>query len=171
MSFEDWAISRVPVLARTAVALCGDLGLAEDLVQEVLIKVHARWDRIEGLESRDSYVRRMLVNEFVSWRRKWGRIVPVAAVADEGLTDNTSGRADQQLLRSEIGRLPRARQVVLALRYYGGLTDAEIADALQCSEGTVRSHAARALAALRINPTLRAEYHAARLPLEGEHAR
>ncbi len=178
MTFEEFAAARLPVLVRTAAALGGDLGLAEDLVQEVMIKVHRQWDRIDRMDSRDSYVRRMLVNEFLSWRRKWVRVSPLADLDEVGRTDQPGGYpspaaayADRQLLRAEIGRLPKRRQVVLALRYYGGLSDAEIADALGCGESTVRSLASRALASLRINPTLRAEFTTDLIPADEGRAR
>ena len=160
VDFDKFVTARVPVLVRTATALCGgDLALAEDLVQDVLIKVHRRWASIAELASTDAYVRRMLVNEFLSWRRKWARLVPVAEVRTaERVPDPAAGHADRQLFRAEIGRLPRAKQVVLTLRYYGGLSDAEIAEAMGCSVGTVRSHASRALATLRVQPTLRENY-------------
>src|SRR5882757_6303111 len=105
VTFEAFAKARVPVLLRTAVALSGDLGLAEDLVQDVLIKVHQRWDEISRLDAPEGYVRRMLVNEFLSWRRKWARIVPHSdvAVVDQRL-DHATVHADRQLLRDEINR-------------------------------------------------------------------
>ena len=161
MDFDEFVTVRVPVLVRTATALCGgDLALAEDLVQDVLIKVHRRWESIAELAATDAYVRRMLVNEFLSWRRKWARLVPFAEVRPvfEAAPDLAAVHADRQLFRAEIGRLPRPKQVVLTLRYYGGLSDAEIAEAMGCSVGTVRSHASRALAALRVQPVLRENY-------------
>jgi RNA polymerase sigma-70 factor (sigma-E family) len=172
VTFEEFAAARVPVLVRTAVQLCGDLGLAEDLVQEVLIKVHRQWDRIATLESRDGYVRRMLVNEHLSWRRKWARITPSGdiAVADSA-PDHSTGHADRELLRAQIGRLSRRKQAVLALRYYDGLSDAEIADAMGCRESTVRSLASRALASLRVDPVLRTEYSSTLIPAKRGQAR
>ena len=140
-------------------ALSGDLGLAEDLVQDVMLKVHQRWDQVSRLDAPESYVRRMLVNEFLSWRRKWGRIVPRDdMVLPDGHPDHASAHADRVLLRSEIDRLPARQRAVLALRYYGGLSDAEIAEAMGCRVSTVRGFASRALATLRVAPTLRTEY-------------
>lgn len=159
VEFEEFMVARAPVLLRTAAFISGDLALAEDLVQEALIKVHRCWADIGDMEARDAYVRRIVVNEFLSWRRKWARVVPFAEVTiDEPLLDRADADADQRLLRVELARLPVRRRIVLVLRYYGGLSDAEIAHALGCQVSTVRSLATRALAALRINPTLRAEY-------------
>lgn len=159
MTFEAFARARVLTLLRTAVALSGDLGLAEDLVQDVLYKAYKRWDHISRLDAPESYLRRMLVNEFLSWRRKWGRVVP----CDEFVTvddhpDYASTYADRQLLRAEINRLPRRQRAVIALRYYAGLSDAEIAEAMGWRVGTVRGFASRALATLRVSAALRTEY-------------
>jgi RNA polymerase sigma-70 factor (sigma-E family) len=172
VTFEEYARARVPVLVRTAAQLSGDLGLAEDLVQEVLLKVHQQWPKIGGLEARDAYVRRMLVNEYLSWRRKWARVVPAADVrVPDSAPDHSTGHADRDVLREQIRRLPRRRRVVLALRYYGGLSDAEIAAAMGCRTSTVRSLATRALASLRVDPTLRTEYSHALIPVEEGRAR
>ena len=152
VDFENFAVERGPGLVRLAHALTADFGLAEDLVQDVLLKAHRDWERISTLDAPDSYVRRMLTNEFLSWRRKWGRVVPVAQVWLRDQDDHAAVVAERDVLRAEVSRLPRRQQVVLALRYYGGLSDAEIAQALGCATGTVRAYASRALATLRIEP-------------------
>lgn len=157
MTFEQYATSRLPVLLATARAICGEPALAEDLVQDVLIKLHARWTVIEAVEQRDAYVRRMLVNEFVSWRRKWARIslpgwLPSPRQGGENpAVDAANAHADRAELMAEIRRLPPRQRVVIGLRYYADQSDAQIAEALGCSPATVRVHAARALATLRIN--------------------
>jgi DNA-directed RNA polymerase specialized sigma24 family protein len=80
VTFEQFSCDRIPALLATATAICGDKWLAEDLVQDVLIKIHRHWNTISGLDVPDAYVRKMLVNEFLSWRRKWSRITPHADV-------------------------------------------------------------------------------------------
>jgi RNA polymerase sigma-70 factor (sigma-E family) len=152
VTFDEFVCLRLPSLLRVAKALCVDHGTAEDVVQEVLLRVYERWDAIAVLDQPDAYVRRMIVNEYLSWRRKWARIttardlvVDVAAVADPEKT-----ATDRVQLAGEIARLPARQRVVLVLRYVAGLSDTEIADELGCSAGTVRSHASRALATLRI---------------------
>src|SRR6266498_156962 len=70
MTFEEYAAWRLPALVRYAAVLTGDRDLAQDIVQEVLARAHARWRKISGLEVPDLYVRRMITNEFVSWRRR-----------------------------------------------------------------------------------------------------
>jgi RNA polymerase sigma-70 factor (sigma-E family) len=150
VTYEEFAASRLRPLLRTARAICGDPGLAEDLVQDVLLKVQLRWRRIEQVDNPDAYLQRMLVNEFLSWRRKWARIVVHEVVEPQGSSpDYAAQHADRDALRAQLLRLPRQQQVVLALRYYVGLTDTDIAAALNCAPATVRSYASRALAALR----------------------
>lgn len=165
MSFDEFVTARGPTLVRTAVALTGDPGLAEDLVQDVLLKVHQRWARISGLAERDAYVRRMLVNEHLSWRRKWGRIVPVADPSDAAVPDHAAASDDRHVLRVEVARLPRRQQAVLVLRYQAGLSDTEIARTLGCRVGTVRSLASRALASLRSERGLGARFDARLVPI------
>lgn len=150
-TFEQFATDRLRPLLRLAGAICQDTTLAEDLVQDVLIKVAQRWDYVNSRDDPDSYVRRMLINEHISWHRKWGRIVPRARIEPRDMvTDHAAVQADQDLLRHELSRLPRRQQLVLALRYYEGLSDPEIAEAMGCTAGTVRGYASRAIASLRL---------------------
>jgi RNA polymerase sigma-70 factor (sigma-E family) len=157
MTFEEYATARLPALLRYAAVLTGSSDLAQDIVQEVLVRVHARWHQIATLAVPDRYVRRMVTNEFLSWRRRWTRLLPVAAVSEDGRPaamaeppDAAAIYAERDALLAELGRLPRRQQVVLVLRYYEGLSDPEIAEILGCRPGTVRGYASRALATLRI---------------------
>jgi RNA polymerase sigma-70 factor (sigma-E family) len=159
VTFEQYATARLSILLGTARAVCGDSSLAEDLVQDVLIKLHQHWDAISALDARDAYVRRMLVNEFLSWRRKWGRQSPVAVVPEphEAIgDDHVRAHAERDALLAEVRRLPPRQRVVIALRYLADLTDTEIAETLGCAETTVRVHASRGLATLRVQaqPTM-----------------
>lgn len=151
MAFDEFARAQLPALVRFAKVLCIDRGTAEDVLQEVLLRAHARWDEIAVLDQPDAYVRRMIVNEYLSWRRKWARVIPHATMPDvPGESDPAGQVADRAELAAEIARLPRRQRAVLAMRYYGGMSDAEIAADLGCSQGTVRSHMSRALASLRV---------------------
>jgi RNA polymerase sigma-70 factor (sigma-E family) len=151
VTFDEFTRVRLAPLLRFATVLCVDAGLAEDLVQEVLIKAYARWEQVEGLDHPEAYVRRMIVNEFVSWRRKWARIIPVAAVElPAQVPDHADGHAERDALFRRLVRLPARQRAVIVLRYYDGLTDAEIAHELDCAVGTVRSIASRAVSALRL---------------------
>ena len=150
MTFEEYARLRLPALLRTATAICAGPQLAEEIVQDVLVKLDRHWDRVARSENIDAYVRRMLVNEYISWRRKWIRLVPTDVVPDRAVADHAGAVADQDLLRRALATLPRRQQIALALRYFDDLDDREIAAAMGCAESSVRSFVSRGLAALRI---------------------
>ena len=159
MTFEEFATARLPALLRYAAALTGDRDLAQDVVQEVMARAHLRWRSVAASDSPEHYVRRMVLNEYLSWRRRWS--VRNITAASERLTElgdsRTGGRdhaADHALrddLWNRLAALPRKQRAVLVLRYYEGCSDEEIADLLSCAPATVRSHASRALKALRVD--------------------
>ena len=163
LTFEEFAHARLRSWLRVAQGLSGDPYTAEDLVQEVLIKVHSNWARVRDAQSPDAYVHRMLVNEATSWRRKWARMIPseLAERDEQQHVDDADRFAVREVLDAALQTLPRRQRVVMVLRYFGGLDDAEIATVMGCSAGTVRGYAARALASLRLDPvtvaSLRAE--------------
>jgi RNA polymerase sigma-70 factor (sigma-E family) len=150
VEFEEFAATRVDPLLRFARALTGDRGLAEDIVQDVALRLYVRRDDLPAIADLDSYARRMVVNGYLSWGRKWFRVLPSASPPVHAESDPADAVLDRQLMLARLRRLPRRQRTVLVLRYYQGLSDAEIAAELRCSVGTVRSHASRALAVLRI---------------------
>jgi RNA polymerase sigma-70 factor (sigma-E family) len=153
MTFEEFAAQRLAAIARFAAVLTGDRGLAEDLVQEVLIRAHGRWAQIGAMDRPDLYVRKMILNQFLSWRRRSWRLVPSGTgedVDDRRAPDHAVAHAERAALAAELAKLPRRQRAVLVLRYYEGLTDTEISQVLGCAPVTVRGYASRALAALRI---------------------
>ncbi len=149
--FDGFVVARGPALLRFAHVLCGNAHLAEDLVQEVLARVHRKWARIEQMEAPEAYVRRAVVREFLSWRRRRSsREAVLAEVPDRPSDNDTAQRyAARDEMWTLLSRLPRAQRAVLVLRFYDDLADQEIADLLGCSPSTVRAHASRALARLR----------------------
>jgi RNA polymerase sigma-70 factor (sigma-E family) len=156
MTFEEFAAARLPAVLKFAAVLTGDRSLAEDVVQEVLIRANGRWQAIASLDRPEAYVRKMIVNEYLSWRRRSWRTVPSGAGTDmDGpLTpDPAADYAERDALLAELAKLPRRQRTVLVLRYYEALSDLEIAEALGCRPGTVRGYACRALAALRVELT------------------
>ena len=169
MGFEDLLKQRLPAVLRFAAALTGDRASAEDVVQEVLIRAHQRWDKIGRLDQPEMYIRKMIVNEFLSSRRKLRRLVPSgrgSEVDGRVTSDHAARHADRDELLGELAKLPRRQRAVLVLRYYEELPDAAIAEILGCAPGTVRSSASRALATLRIE--MRWPQLAAALPEEGK---
>jgi RNA polymerase sigma-70 factor (sigma-E family) len=150
VTFEEFVADRARALIGLGTAMSGDAHLAEDIVQDVLLKAHQRWSKISALNDPYSYVRRMVTNEYLSWRRKWSRIVPFAEVdIFSDAPDHATTHADRSALMEQLRTLTRRQRAVLALRFYDGLGDAQIAETLGCSEGAVRSYASRALARLR----------------------
>lgn len=151
MTFEEYAFARTSALVRLARLLTGDEHRAEDLVQDVLARAYARWGRISRTDRPDAYVRRMLVNAHNSWwRQRSSREISVAAVRDRaGDVDEAAGVAERDALWRLVCDLPARQRTVIVLRYYEDLDDTSIAEILACSAGTVRTHAKRALAALR----------------------
>ena len=169
MTFEQFAISRLPSLLRYAVVLTGDRELAQDVVQEVLARAQVRWRRILAADVPEAYVRRMVLNEYLSWRRSWAarnvhsvgeRLVDLDD-ARGGVRDHAQRVVDADELWARLAGLGRKQRAVLVLRYYEELDDESIADLLGCSPVTVRSHASRALKHLRLSSE-----HQNRIPAE-----
>ncbi len=153
MTFEEFAEARLPALLAFATVLSGQRATAEDIAQEVLIRTHGKWDHIGSMDRPELYVRKMIMNEFLSWRRRSWRLVPSGDVAEDrpDSTDYATGHAEHQAMLAQIGRLPKRQRAVLVLRYYEDRSDAEIAELLGCSASSVRAYASRALAKLRID--------------------
>jgi RNA polymerase sigma-70 factor (sigma-E family) len=153
MTFDEFAGSRLPAVLRFATALAGDPDLAKDLVQEVLIRVSRRWEVIGQLDRPEAYIRKMVVNEYLSWRRRSWRLIPSGMsshLPGRLSPDPADGYIERQALLAELAKLSRRRRTALVLRYYEGFSDAEIADVMGCTQSTVRGHVFKALAALRV---------------------
>lgn len=128
-------------MVRLAVALTGSESSAEDLVQDVFVRVHARWGRIN---TPTPYLRRAVVNACRSAGRRATR---ERAVAAREVATTASLNADE--LFDVLAKLPYRQRAALVLQFYEGLSQAEIADVLGCREGTVASLVHRGLAQLR----------------------
>jgi RNA polymerase sigma-70 factor (sigma-E family) len=152
MTFEEFADTRLPAVLAFAAVLTGQRATAEDLAQEVLIRACDRWDQIGRMDRPDLYLRKMVLNEFLSWRRRSWRLIPAPDTDLPGasMPDHAAGYAEHAAMLAEIARLPRRQRAVLVLRYYEDRSDSEIAELLGCAPGTVRAYASRALATMRI---------------------
>ena len=149
--FTEFFHAAWPRLYRTALAIAGEPGLAEDALQSALAKAYASWSRVLGADHPEAYVRRMVVNEVIGWRRAgfFKRERPHETV-DPGSLAGADGRVvDRMALWEAVRALPVRQRAVVVLRYYEDLTEAEIAEILGCSRGTVKSQASAALATLR----------------------
>lgn len=147
-AYGDYVASRWASLYRTANLVAGNASDAEDVLQTTLAKLYVRWDKIMLVDSVDAYVRRMLLNELLGVRRLQLRRREKEHLLHE--LDAASIDPSERIgLWSEIRALPPRQRAVLVLRYYEDLTEQQIADALGCSRGTVKSQAHDALKTLR----------------------
>jgi RNA polymerase sigma-70 factor (sigma-E family) len=154
MEFGEYVVRQRPALMRFATVLTCQTWLADDLVGDVLGRAFERWDRISRLDEPHAYVRRMVLNEYLSWRRRLARTTPRAEIEpDTGLGDGADERAERDAMIRRLAGLPRRQRAAVVLRYYAGLPDAEIAAQLGCRVTTVRSQISRALATLRVDLT------------------
>jgi RNA polymerase sigma-70 factor (sigma-E family) len=141
-------------LLRFAYLLCGDRHRAEDLLQEVLLGMYRRFGEELPLDNPVGYARRALANANVSWaRRGTNREVVMDAFPDRPSVDRDDP-AQRDLLWQALRQLPARQRTVLVLRFYADASDSDIAAALGCRRGTVRSLASRALATLRTDTSL-----------------
>ena len=145
--FEGYVRARGPALARAAKLLVGDVHLGEDLAQDVLARAAMRWARIRAMDNPDAYLQRALVNAAVSWRRRrsWGE-TPVAAVPER---QSQEGLGYDDSFLKLLAHLPPRQRAVMVLRYYFDQSEAQIAQALGVSAGTVKSQHAKAASHLR----------------------
>ncbi len=150
--FREYVAARSASLHRAAYLLTGNWATAEDLVQTTLTKTYLAWDRIRTTDSVDAYARRILYNTNASWWRKRSNHEKPAELFDDR-PDASGDFAERGAMRDAMWRhitgLPKRQRAVLVLRYYEHRTDAQIAEILGISTGTVKSQASRALAGLR----------------------
>ncbi|BCJ54424.1 RNA polymerase sigma24 factor [Actinoplanes sp. NBRC 14428] len=139
---------RAAALRRTAYLLCGDTHQADDLVQETITKLYARWPRIGRVDNLDAYVHSILVRAFLDEKRRgWWKVR--LGVPPERPAPPHPGVEERAMLRAALTRVPPRQQAVLVLRFLCDQPVADVARALGCSEGTVKSQTAHGLAALR----------------------
>jgi RNA polymerase sigma-70 factor (sigma-E family) len=158
--FSSYMAARQAALLRTAYLLTGDRHTAEDLTQTAFAKLYLAWDKVRDQGSIDGYVRRIVVNEHNSlWRRAWKRRELSSDQLPEDPHHDTYDSGAGRELWELVQTLPRKARAVVVLRYYEEMSEAETAEVLGISVGTVKSQTSRALAALRerapqtLNPT------------------
>jgi RNA polymerase sigma-70 factor (sigma-E family) len=155
-AFEEFVVARSERMLRTAYLLTRDHALAEDLLQTALAKAWSSWHRIEA--DPESYVRRIIVNTFATWwRRRWNGELPTEELPEPSASNpHQSGHdlATSADLWDAVGRLPKRQRAVVVLRFYEDMSEAATAEMLGVSPGTVKSQTAKALAKLRIDPSV-----------------
>ena len=151
--FTEFVRAAMPGLLRYGHALTGNPHDAADLVQTVLEKIGSRWSSVVRKTGDPvAYARRAMANANISrWRRhKMERLV---ADAPEGNAVYQADRFESEPLWQALRELPPRQRAVIVLRYYDGLSEAEIAKSLGVSTGTVKSQASKAMATLRARRT------------------
>lgn len=148
--FREFVQEHWGQLTRSAYLLTGDRSYAEDLVQSALEKTHRKWRKVSAMDAPVAYVRRAMVNTAISWRRRRSFGEVPALPVDAARADDPYGQVEQrQQLLAALRTLPPKMRAVLVLRYFEDLTEQDVADALGCSVGTVKSQTSRGLQRLR----------------------
>lgn len=151
---DQWLEGAIPRLFGLAYALTGDKFAAEDLTQEALATVVRKWRRVSAAASPTAYARTVVVNTFLSHRRKrWTRELVSSDIATADRSDGAGGFAervvDRDALASAVAALPPRQRAAVTLRFYEDLADADIAQVMGCSVSTVRTSIHHALKAMR----------------------
>jgi RNA polymerase sigma-70 factor (sigma-E family) len=155
--FVDFVHASSPRLLKAAWFICGDPVQAEELVQGALERVYLRWGHMRDT-SPIAYTRRVLVNLHIDQQRRSAREVAMASPPERATAD--VGPEDGAYVATLLRQLPLRERQVVVLRYYVGASEAETADTLNISTGTVKSSASRGLAKLRDLHTTEESSHA-----------
>jgi RNA polymerase sigma-70 factor (sigma-E family) len=154
--FHEFVVARGGALSRTAYLLTGEHHAAEDLVQTALAKAATRWRQIREYGQPEAYVRRIMVNEQISWwRRRPAR--PMAELPERAGPDEPGRVVERVALTRALATLAPRQRAVLVLRFYEDLSEADTAALMGCSVGTVKSQTNLALTNLRRSLPLVAE--------------
>ena len=148
--FREYFAARRDTVRRTAYMLCGDWHWADDLTQNAFMRLAVSWRKVNDRQALDAFVRTCLVRAyFADLRRVWRRRERSVAEPPDVAVPAEGGSTDRAAFLAALRRLPPRQRAVLVCRYYQDLDVAATAQTLGCSEGTVRSQAARGLAKLR----------------------
>ena len=150
-AFVEFATARSGALFRAAYLMVGEHGLAEDLLQEALTKTYIAWPRLRDVNSAEAYTRKVIATTAISWwrRKAWKQERPRGDVPERGVGESSDALAQRDWLWTELQSLAPRQRAAIVLRYYEDLTEAQTADALGCSIGTVKSQVSDGLKRLR----------------------
>jgi RNA polymerase sigma-70 factor (sigma-E family) len=149
-AFSDLVATRSVALLRTAYLVVGDHQLAQDLVQESLVKTYVAWPRLRDVTKAEAYARRTIVTTAISWRRRRSfHERPVLAIPEQAQPDRTDTFATQDLLWAQVCALPPRQRAALVLRFYEDLSESDTAQLMGCAVGTVKSQVSAGLDRLR----------------------
>lgn len=151
-AYSEFVLARQDRLRRAAYLMCGDPDQAEDLLQEALVALAERWERVEHP---DAFVRRVIYNQRVSAWRRSRHETAVERVPDQGVGDGADERARDDEVHRALRVLPPRQRAALVLRYFEDLTEAQTAEVMGIATGTVKSLSHQAVARLREELTAR----------------
>ena len=157
IEFSLWLGERQSMLIRAARSICFDSQFADDVLQEALMDIYKRWEKIKAHENLDAYAIRVIVSKHADMRRKWLRKrsekeVELAYAENLiALTDESDDVAERLLVQSALKSLSSMQRAVLVLHYQYGFALNEIAQALEIPPGTAASHLARGRATVAVN--------------------
>lgn len=151
-AFTEFVAARSPALHRAAYLMVGDVGMAQDLVQEALTKTYVAWPRLRDPSKAEAYTRKAITTTAIGWFRKksWYGERVAAVVPDSAHRGHDEGVVLRQALLDALGQLPPRQRAAIVLRFYDDLTEAQTADAMDCAVGTVKSQVSAGLAKLRV---------------------
>ena len=149
--FATWVSQAQGRHKRLAFLLTGDLSAAEDLLQSAYAKVYPRWDKVRIYDVPDAYLRRVMVSIRTSWWRRSRHHAWVTDAVPEqgGVPDPAGAVGESQALLAALRGLPERQRTAGVLRHWCDLSEAETAEAMSCSRGTVKSNTSKGLARLR----------------------
>jgi len=149
--FSDFVRARSTALHRAAYLMVGDVGLAQDLVQEALVKTYAAWGRLRDPGNAEAYCRKAITTTAISWfrRKSWRHERPATTMPDAPQDGHGDAVAESQWLWDALQRLPMRQRAAIVLRYYEDLTEAQTAATMGCAVGTVKSQVSAGIGKLR----------------------
>jgi len=146
--YTNYVTAQLPWLRKLAYLLTQDWHRADDVVQTAITQLYRHWSRVSRMDNPEGYTRTVLVRAFLGERRKWGSRVHLTAEPPD-LSTRAVDHADRIAVRTALASLPPRQQATLVLRFYSDLSVEQVAEALGCSQGTVKSQTARGLDTLR----------------------
>jgi RNA polymerase sigma-70 factor (sigma-E family) len=149
-AFTEYAEARAMTLFRTAYLMVGDHQLAQDLLQEALVKTLMAWPRLRDRDDLEAYTRRIIVTTSISWRRRRSfHERPVEALPERSGPDAADVVVTHDAVVAALRAVPPRQRVAIVLRYYQDLTEKQTAEAMGCSVGAVKSQVSEGLRKLR----------------------
>jgi len=151
-AFAEFVAARSGALHRAAYLMVGDVGLAQDLVQEALTKTYVAWPRLRDPANAEAYTRKAITTTAITWFRKksWYGERPASHVPETADAGHADAVAVRTSLVHALAQLPPRQRAAIVLRFYNDLTEAQTAAAMDCAVGTVKSQVSAGIAKLRV---------------------